>query len=74
MRDANVGQGSESELNNHLVEVAEKLGFETSKQKLFCDIMARFQEIEVPFWNAVNISLHLLVMEGTHIHNKKKEK
>lgn len=72
MRKENAGQGLE--LNKKLMDVAKKLGFERKKQTLFCELMARFSELEMPFWNAVNISLHLVVMEGTHIHQRTNKK
>lgn len=71
MRKENAGQGSK--FNKKLMDVAKKLGFGRKKQNLFCELMARFAELEMPFWNAVNISLHLIVMEGTHVHQKINE-
>lgn len=45
--------------NSKMVAVAQSLGFEKKEAKLFLQLMARFAEIKMPFWKAVEKRNHV---------------
>jgi hypothetical protein len=61
--------------NPKMVAVAQSLGFEKKEAKLFLQLMARFAEIEMPFWKAVENAIILVIDGGTCIaYTKEIEK
>lgn len=60
--------------NPKMVAVAQSLGFEKKEAKLFLQLMARFAEIDMPFWKAVESAIMLTIDGGTVVaYTKERE-
>jgi hypothetical protein len=60
--------------NPKLIKAAQCLGFNKKEAKLFVDVMARFAQLEMPFFQAVETAIILIGTESRHVYINNEEK
>tara|TARA_Y100000004_G_scaffold133796_1_gene151259 strand:+ start:710 stop:913 length:204 start_codon:yes stop_codon:yes gene_type:complete len=60
--------------NPKLILAAQSLGFDKKEAKLFVDVMGRFAQLEMPFFEAVETAIVLIGTESRHIYIRNRDK